>query len=317
MMNKIEKTGFTSAYTKPIKKIRPPNQPDRFKNKKDKKPGFSPTASYARHIGRKPWLEAGLLGGGMAFVGYHGISFAVPMLFNFLLTGKSEAEQQSLIEEYNADGTMQFLKRFGAAAGLVAGVGYAAGKHMDAGSGLKGAWESMKDSRYWNKPRGKARLKEIHAAKFDKGVNKRIRRSRGYSSGLGQTGLEKDNHDNRQKIGTLGGYGYGDPLFNSERIPVSSSLNLINADPFLTLSEKDITGMVIEGAEGGNSGLVSGRDVARSAVHAGVGAGVGVLLGKAMGALLSLPSPVTRRLSVAGAIAGALTNTGLFSEIKR
>ena len=110
---------------------------------------------------------------------------------------------------------------------------------------------------------------------------------------------------------------WGDPLFNSDRIPVSYSLNLINADPFLTLSQKDIMGTVLEGAEGGNSGLVSGRDIARSATQIGVGGGVGILLGKAVGALLSLPSPVTRRLSIAGAIAGALTNTGLFSEIKQ
>jgi len=323
MMNNTEKTGFTLGW----KNIRPePTQnidKEPWKPKKwkygdpisERESGYFPTAAYARHIGKKPWLEAGVLGTTAAVVGYTGMSFAVPMLFNLLMTWKSDSEKSKMIEEYENDGTLQFLKRVGALAGVAVGLGYAASKHMDVGSGLKGAWDSMKDSEYWNKPRGKARLEEITTAQFNKNVRKRIRRSRRYNSGLGQSQFEKEEHDNRQKIGALGGW--KDPLFNSERIPVSYSLDLINADPFLSLSEKDITGMVLEGAEGSNSGLVSGRDIARSAVHAGVGAAAGLLLGKTLGALLSLPSPVTRRLSMAGAIAGALSNTGLFSEIKR
>jgi hypothetical protein len=170
----------------------------------------------------------------------------------------------------------------------------------------------MKDSKYWNTPHGKARTKEMKRRRRTKDLLRDISKTKGYSSGRTKLGMLEDQSEKTSALDV-----WEDPLFNSERIPVSYSLNLINADPFLTLSEKEITGRVLEGAEGSNSGLVSGRDIARSAIQAGVGGVAGVLLGKAVGALLSLPSPVTRRLSVAGAIAGALTNTGLFSEIRK
>jgi len=271
-MNKIEKIGFTSAY--------------------------------AQHIGRKPWLEAGVLGTAGGFAGYHGMKFFAPKALELLMVGKSKEVRQQMFEDFKMDGTMQYLKNIGAGIGALTGVAYVAGKHLDLGSGLKGAWDSMKDSRYWDTPEGLARTKEMRKERHTSLKAKALSRSTGYSSGLRKTGMLKTGR-------------WGDPLFNSDRIPVSYSLNLINADPFLTLSQKDIMGTVLEGAEGGNSGLVSGRDIARSATQIGVGGGVGILLGKAVGALLSLPSPVTRRLSIAGAIAGALTNTGLFSEIKQ
>ena len=261
------------------------------------------TSAYTRHIGRKPWLEAGVLGTGGTLAGYHGMDFIVPILLKALMVGKSEKERQGLLEEFKGDGTLQLLKNLGAGIGGAAGVGYVAQKHMDWGGGLKGALGSMKDSRYWNTPEGKAVNKVVSKNKFEARRDTNIQRSKGYSSGRTQKVAFSDV--------------YADPLFNSERIPVSYSLNLINADPFLTLGEKEITGMVLEGAEGGNSGLVSSRDIARSAIQVGVGSAVGILFGKTVGALLSLPSPVTRRLSVVGAIAGALTNTGLFSEIRQ
>jgi hypothetical protein len=261
------------------------------------------TSAYTRHIGRKPWLEAGVLGTGGALAGYHGMNFIVPALLKALMVGKSPEERRSMLDAFKSDGTLRLLKNLGAGIGGVAGVGYAAQKHMDWGGGLEGALGSMKDSRYWNTPEGRAVSKVVSKNKFKARQRLNIEKSEGYSSGR------------TQKVAFSGNY--TDPLFNSERIPVSYSLNLINSDPFLTLGEKEITGMVLEGAEGGNSGLVSSRDVARSAIQAGVGGGVGILFGKTVGALLSLPPPVTRRLSVVGAIAGALTNTGLFSEIRQ
>ena len=260
------------------------------------------TSAYTQHIGRKPWLEAGVLGTGGALAGYHGMNLIVPQLLKVLMVGKSPKARQKMLDAFKSDGTLQFLKNFGAGIGGLAGVGYAAQKHMDWGGGTEGALASMKDSRYWDTPEGRAVSKAVSKNKFETRRLNNISKSKGYSSGR------------RHKVAALGVW--EDPLFNSERIPVSYSLNLINADPFLTLGEKEITGMVIEGAEGGDSGLVSGRDVARSAIQAGVGSGAGILFGKTVGALLSLPSPVTRRLSVAGAIAGALINTGLFSEIR-
>lgn len=269
---------------------------------KIEKIGF--TSAYAQHIGRRPWLEAGVLGTAGGLAGYHGMKFFAPKALEFLMVGKSKEVRQQMFEDFHADGTMQYLKNLGAGIGALTGVAYTLGKHLDIGSGFKGAWESMKDSRYWGTPVGKARIKEMRKGRHRSQEEEGLARSTGYSSGLRKTGMLKTGK-------------WGDPLFNSERIPVSYSLNLINADPFLTLSEKDIMGTVLEGAEGGNSGLVSGRDIARSAVQIGIGGSVGILLGKAVGALLSLPSPVTRRLSIVGAIAGALTNTGVFSEIKQ
>jgi hypothetical protein len=265
------------------------------------------TSGYARHIGRKPWLEAGVLGGGAALVGYHGMNFLVPVFLRALMIGKSDEEYKKALEEIKSDpDSVQLFKNLGAGVGGLAGLAYTAGKHLDWGSGFKGAWDSMKSSGHWDTPAGKASNKVMSENKLKRKKNRLLNAaSTGFSSGRGES----------QKTGARSGR--GDPLFDVERIPISYSLNIIKADPFLSLGQKDITGMVLEGAEGSNSGLVSGRDVARSAVHAGVGAAAGLLLGKTMGALLSLPSPVTRRLSAAGVIAGALVNTGLFSELRR
>jgi len=263
------------------------------------------TSGYAHHVGSRPWLEAGVVGGGAAVAGYHGMKFLFPVVLRALMIGKSDEEYEKSLEEIKSDpDSIQLLKNFGAGLGGLAGVAFTAGKHVDWGRGFKGAWDGMKGSRYWGSPAGKARTKEVREKRLTNSTNRYIDSSRGYRSGRGE----------RQKVGAGG---QGDPSFNSERIPVSASLSFIKADPFLSLGQKAMTGMVIEGAEGSNSGLVSGRDVARSAVHAGVGAGVGILVGKTLGALLSLPSPVTRRLSAAGVIAGALVNTGLFAELRK
>jgi hypothetical protein len=268
------------------------------------------TSAYAHNIGRKPWLEGGVLGSSGAFLGYHGMNFVIPALLKVLLIDKSPADRRKILDEYQSDGTLQLLKKLGAGMGLAAGVGYAAQKHLDFGSGFAGLLGSAKDSRYWNTDQGRARNKEIREAKLKSRTKDSIEKSRPLSTGSGNISMGPYKYT--QKRGSQKDY-----LFSSERIAVSGSLNLVNADPFLTLTEKQITGMVLEGAEGTTSGLISGRDIARSAVNAGVGAGVGIVLGKTMGALFSLPSPVTRRLSVAGAIAGALTNTGLFSEVRQ
>jgi hypothetical protein len=182
----------------------------------------------------------------------------------------------------------------------------------------------MKSSKYWSSDKGKARLEDMRAQQIAEDIAEGQINSTGYHSGRGESKLfQKNNHDRHQRhpappspremVSSDVRGGWEDPLFNAERIPMSASLDLIYSDPFLSRGQKRVAGMVLEGAEGGNSGLVSGRDVARSAIQAGTGGGVGFLLGKVMGALLSLPSPVKSRLSVAGAIAGAIVNTGLFS----
>ena len=282
------------------------------------------TSAYTRHIGRKPWLEAGVLGTGGALAGYHGMKFLVPGLIRVLLAGKSPGERRNLFNKIKKDGTLRFLQNLGLGLGGLAGLGYVAQKHLDVGSGFPGMRDSMKSSKYWSSDKGKARLEEMSAQRIAEDIDKATLNSTGYSSGRGESKLfQKNNHDRHHRhpappsplemVSSGARGGGGDPLFSVDRIPMAASLDLIYADPFLSRGQKRVAGMVLEGAEGGNSGLVSGRDVARSAIQAGAGGGVGFLLGKTMGALLSLPSPVKSRLSAVGAIAGAIANTGLFS----
>ena len=57
--------------------------------------------------------------------------------------------------------------------------------------------------------------------------------------------------------------------------------------------------------------MVTGADLARGAAGAAIGyAGAG-LLGTTLGALFGMSRPTQRKLRAAGAIAGALHNTGM------
>jgi hypothetical protein len=105
-----------------------------------------------------------------------------------------------------------------------------------------------------------------------------------------------------------------DIALNSKNVPISESLQLIKGDPYLSITQKDIAATLFENAEQKRYGLTSGTSLMRSAITAGAGGGAGYLFGRAASSLFSLPSIVSKRLSVAGAIAGALTSTGIFTE---
>lgn len=82
----------------------------------------------------------------------------------------------------------------------------------------------------------------------------------------------------------------------------------IASDPYLTPQQRQ---QLISGMPAGR-GMVTGDDLARGLMGAAIGyAGAGVL-GTTLGAMFGMSRPTQRKLRAAGAIAGALRNTGVF-----
>jgi len=100
-------------------------------------------------------------------------------------------------------------------------------------------------------------------------------------------------------------------------VPLHASLSLIEADPFLTRAQKNVTESILYGAEGKSAGKTTGRRVMESALRAGVGGAAGYGLGAVASTVFSLPDPFKKRLSAVGGVAGALLNTGIFSGDSR
>lgn len=105
-----------------------------------------------------------------------------------------------------------------------------------------------------------------------------------------------------------------DIALNPKSVPISESIQLIKGDPYLSITQKDIAATLFENAENKKYGMTSGNSLIRSAVAAGAGGGAGYLFGRAASSIFSLPSVISKRLSGAGAIAGALIGTGIFTE---
>jgi hypothetical protein len=100
--------------------------------------------------------------------------------------------------------------------------------------------------------------------------------------------------------------------FDQEVIPVNQGRALIQRDPFLTQHNKARVDYLLRNAGEGDSGSISGHDLATTAVKAGIGIAAGIAFGKTMGNLFSMNTAQTDRLSNIGAFAGALYNTGVF-----
>ena len=102
--------------------------------------------------------------------------------------------------------------------------------------------------------------------------------------------------------------------FHKNMIPIHQGRQLILRDPFLADTHKRDIDNVLANTGEGDSGSISGFDIATTAVKAGIGLAAGIAFGKTMGNLFSMGTAQTNRLSNIGAVAGALYNTGIFSK---
>lgn len=261
------------------------------------------TRGYHKYVGSKPLVETAVLGTAGAAGGYLAGDFAARKVLNMLMMGKSEEEKQRMLDELHADGDgLSFIRGTTAALGGALGAGYSAYKHMDRNNGIRGAIHSMVSPNYYkNNPDRLQSIIEDSKDNLRKPRYSATQLSTGYSSGRTPKDLDK--------------YSSLDDPFVKDTVPLSASMDLIHADPFLTLGQKNITGMLLEGAEGQTSGLASGKDLTRSAIRLGAGLLTGYTFGQVASKLLSLPPDLTGRLSNTGAIAGGLINTGIFRAI--
>lgn len=99
--------------------------------------------------------------------------------------------------------------------------------------------------------------------------------------------------------------------FTQAVIPVHMGRSLVQRDPFLNMYDKKRVDYLMQTAGEGDSGSISGHDLAASAIKAGIGIAAGIAFGKTMGNLFSMDTAQTQRLSTIGAFAGAIYNTGV------
>jgi hypothetical protein len=116
-------------------------------------------------------------------------------------------------------------------------------------------------------------------------------------------------------LGKTGSAGFQNSM-ETERIPLSFSMDLLQSDPFLREPEKTVTTSILQGSEDG-SGLTNGQAIARTSVRAGVGFIPSNAFGRVMTGLAGLPKEDAKRFSLAGGVAGAIYNTGLIQEFMK
>lgn len=255
---------------------------------------------WNKNVSQHPMRQLAALGVGGAVLGAAAPDAILKALI-YLTNIRNPAKRKGLIDALNSSGTKGLTATRIALGTLLggAGVAYTTAQHADPHGGTEGFFKSMTDPKYYQKnPQAlQARTKSLEDFRKD----------------IDNTFMEDPYQDGRRHKKIAAAFD-AEAMFAKDRIPLSSAINFINEDPFLTLSQKDLTSGILQGAENSNTGLVSGASVARSAVHAGIGAGTGYLFGKVTGGIFSLPPPVTRRLSMAGAVAGAIFNTGVFNK---
>jgi len=262
----------------------------------------APFQAYKQTIGATPFGESAFLGTAGALTGYYGAPLLSRFLIKRLMPFRSPAERAELEDEFNNSPDAKSNRLMLAGALGLAGAALPM-QNLDFSSGIGGVAKSGFDPNYYKKnPHiAKTRADAARAANTNKPYKSL---SRMFQSGR-QPMMQKQHS-----------LGFQD-AFAAERVPISYSMDLINGDPFLTLPEKEFTNMLLEGAEGSNSGLVSGKDLAGSAIRSGVGFGAAYAFGTGVGKLLALPTPVTKRLSAIGGIAGAVLNSGIFEDVNQ
>ena len=103
-----------------------------------------------------------------------------------------------------------------------------------------------------------------------------------------------------------------DALLTADTIPLYHSRELVYGDPYMTTEQKGrVDSIFTHAAPRADNGRVSYGDLAGGAIRAGFGLAGGLAAGLVLGNLFSLPTAVTRALSITGGIAGTLKNTGV------
>jgi len=104
--------------------------------------------------------------------------------------------------------------------------------------------------------------------------------------------------------------------FRLNIIPVNQSLDTIHADPYLQIDQKQLVSTLIGRAPTDTYNNTSGRGLVRTALGLGVDFGAAYLFGRVMTGLAGLPSADAKQISIAGGLANALMNTGIFRNNK-
>ncbi len=260
-----------------------------------------PHKAYRATIGAHPLIEVPALAGAGAATGYLGAGLAQSLLGR--IAGGLPGEMGAGAQEWLADPENQrTLRERMAAIGAALGGSYGVAKNVDTGSGWGGAAKSLTEGDYWE------RHPEARAGLLQRRLGELL--SRRYQ-------LKKFRWDRGRQLeaSDIGELAAGDPFFQTET-PIRQSLTYIGVDPFLSNSQKYQTqGLLVNANNGQTAGYTSGRSLMRSALKAGVGFGTAYLFGHVAGNVLALPAATVKNLSLAGGLAGALVNTGIFKEL--
>jgi len=254
-----------------------------------------PHRAYRATLGAHPLIETSALAGAGALTGYLGGGLAQQLLGR--VAGGLPGDMGTDLQEWLADPANQqtFRNRL-TAIGAALGGGYGLAKNLDIYGGLKGAVGSMTEADYWNRPENRQALLQRRLGQL---------LSRRYL-------LKKFQWDRGRQ---LEAEEPADTFLQAET-PVRQSLTYVGVDPFLSNNQKLHTqGLLVAANDGQTAGFTSGQELAKAAVQAGVGFGTAYLFGRVAGEILSLPSATVKGLSLAGGLAGALVNTGIFKEL--
>jgi len=256
---------------------------------------LAPARAYTGFAEAAPWADVLLHGGAGSLAGTAaGTLFwdkIQPFLTRFAM---SEQEKADMEREYNTpEGRAEVIRNLSNLGGVL-GAGMGAVKHLDTTSGLRGAFKSLTQPNYYQNNPVALQLQKKKALDAVKNLKST---AVPYFSGRTKTAAQ----DFEQG-------------FHQNTVPIATSVDLIQRDPFLSLGQKEAVSGLFR-AEGKDVGMTSGQKLTRAALRAGVGMVTGYTFGKTMGHLMSMPKPARDSLSRAGGVAGAVVNTGIFGEL--
>jgi hypothetical protein len=135
--------------------------PDTFK----KVDASLPHRAYRATVGAHPLAETGILTGGGALAGYLGAGLVQKLVGG--LAGRLPGGVGESVNEWLADPANQATFRNKLALlGAALGGGYGMGKNLDIHGGLGGAWRSMTEAGYWDKPENAQALRQRRLGKL-------------------------------------------------------------------------------------------------------------------------------------------------------